>query len=99
VASDPAAWELAVRESGAVEAARAKLEVLAEGEVFNPRFAMAVFKPETWEGPGLFIGWLTLVERYMISFPCTTKLSLDFFKSRVSISGEKKKAFNSLWRV
>ena len=25
--------------------------------------------PETWEGPGLLIGWLTLVERYMISLP------------------------------
>jgi hypothetical protein len=61
VTSDPAAWELAVRERGA--AGSAKLEVLAEGEVFNPRFAIAVFKPDTCEGPGLLIGWLTLVER------------------------------------
>jgi hypothetical protein len=27
-----------------------------------------------------------LVDRFMISFPCTTRLSLDFFRSRVSIS-------------
>ena len=26
------------------------------------------------------------VERLMISFPCTTRLSLDFLRSRVSIS-------------
>lgn len=45
VTSDPAAWELLVRESGA--AGRAKFEVLAEGDVFNPKFAMAVFNPET----------------------------------------------------
>ena len=25
--------------------------------------------PETWEGPGLLIGWLTFVERYMMSLP------------------------------
>lgn len=25
--------------------------------------------PGTWEGPGLLIGWLTLVERYMMSLP------------------------------
>ena len=25
--------------------------------------------PGTWEGPGLLIGWVTLVERYMISLP------------------------------
>lgn len=53
VTSDVVAWELAVRESGAVEV---KLEVLAVGEVFNPMFAIAVFKPETWDGPGLLIG-------------------------------------------
>lgn len=97
VASDPVAWELGVRESGAVEleaTGSAKLDVLAVGELFNPMLAMAVFKPETWEGPGLLIGWLTLVERYMISFPWTTKLSLDFFKSRVSISGRD---FRGCW--
>jgi hypothetical protein len=62
VTSDPVAWELAVRESGA-GVGIAKFEVLVEGEVFNPRLAMAVFKPDTCEGPGLLIGWLTLVER------------------------------------
>src|SRR5277367_3220225 len=31
-------------------------------------------------------GALRLVDRLMISFPCTTRLSFDFFKSRVSIS-------------
>jgi hypothetical protein len=28
------------------------------------------------------------VERFIISLPCTTRLSLDFFRSLVSISGE-----------
>jgi len=86
VTSVPVAWEL-----GVVEFGRAKLEVLAAGELFNPISANAVFRPETWEGPGLVMGWLIFVERYMISLPCTTRLSFDFFKSNVSISGRPLK--------
>lgn len=36
--------------------------------------------------PGAVMGLLRSVERLMISFPWTTRLSLDFFKSRVIIS-------------
>jgi hypothetical protein len=40
---------------------------------------------------GLAAPWLMgaarLVERLRMSFPCTTMLSLDFLRSRVSISG------------
>jgi hypothetical protein len=32
------------------------------------------------------MGAVRFVERLRISFPCTTILSLDFFRSRVSIS-------------
>ena len=31
-------------------------------------------------------GACKLVERFTMSFPCTTRLSVDFFRSRVSIS-------------
>lgn len=33
---------------------------------------------------------LRFVDRLIISFPCTTRLSLDFFKSLVSISTKRK---------
>lgn len=34
---------------------------------------------------GTRAGAARLVERLMMSFPCTTRLSVDFFRSRVSI--------------
>jgi hypothetical protein len=36
-------------------------------------------------GCGTRVGAARLVERLMMSFPCTTRLSVDFFRSRVSI--------------
>jgi hypothetical protein len=36
--------------------------------------------------PPLLMGAVRLVERLRISLPCTTMLSLDFLRSRVSIS-------------
>lgn len=81
------AWELVFldREAG-LEAGRARLVVLAEGEAFMPKSDSAVVSPATWEGPGLEMGCCTLVERMMMSLPWTTRLSLDFFSSSVSIS-------------
>ena len=53
----------------------------------------APFTDECAEAEGRFafcppwlMGWLKLVERLRMSLPCTTMLSLDFFRSRVSIS-------------
>jgi hypothetical protein len=82
------AWELADLDSAVVVAVfRVRLDVLAEGELEpRPMSDKAVVIPETWDGPGLDMGWATLVERYMISFPWTTRLSLDFLRSKVSIS-------------
>ena len=87
--SEPVAWELAFLERVDVfEAVRVRFVVLAEGEgVFRPKSAKVVVSPATWEGPGLEIGCWTFVERIMMSLPCTTRLSLDFFRSNVSISG------------
>jgi hypothetical protein len=34
---------------------------------------------------------LRFVERFMINFPCTTRLSVDFLRSRVSISKSRQK--------
>ena len=87
--SEPVAWELAFLERVEVfEAARVRLLVLAEGdEAFRPNSARFVVSPPTWEGPGLAMGCWTFVERTMMSLPCTTRLSLDFFRSNVSISG------------
>ena len=64
-------------------------EALVVREAFE-----SIVRPETesddaWsavEEGGLLMGWEMLVERYMISFPWTTRLSLDFFRSKVSIS-------------
>jgi hypothetical protein len=83
------AWELVDLESALVvtEVVRAKFEVLAEGEwLLRPISEIAVVMPDTWEGPGFDIGWLTLVDRYIMSLPWTTRLSLDFLRSNVSIS-------------
>jgi hypothetical protein len=55
---------------GAVEEVEGvMLEVLGVGllreteEVLSPMLAKAVVTPETWDGPGLVMGWLVLVER------------------------------------
>lgn len=54
----------------------------------------ALFEAELIDGrvvaccPGCTIGAPRFVERFMMSFPCTTRLSFDFFRSRVSISIE-----------
>ena len=60
-------WELGVRdkEFGVAPAEAARFEVLADGEGpwEMPMSASAVDRPMTWEGPGLDMGWLTLVDR------------------------------------
>ena len=86
--SAPVAWELAFLERVEVfEVVRARLVVLSEGEAaFRPNSDRAVVSPATWEGPGLEMGCWIFVERIMMSLPCTTRLSLDFFRSNVSIS-------------
>lgn len=38
--------------------------------------------------PAWLIGWVRLVDKLRISLPCTTMLSFDFLRSRVSISGD-----------
>jgi len=70
------AWELDARDKpglaplGAVEEVEGvMLEVLGVGllreteELLSPMLAKAVVTPETWDGPGLVMGWLMLVER------------------------------------
>jgi len=61
--------------------------------------------PGCEEGPGCaaaaFLGPVKLVERLMISFPCTTRLSCDdFLRSRVTIcSAERAKLADWLTRT
>jgi len=72
VASVVVAWELLDLESAVVvvEVFKVKLDVLAEGELApRPISDKAVAIPEAWDGPGFDMGWVMLVERYMISFP------------------------------
>ncbi len=45
--------------------------------------------PGVWTCPGAAMGLLRSVERLTMSFPCTTRLSLDRFKSRVIIAREE----------
>lgn len=80
------AWVLDVRESGLPEgpAPFGEREML---DSFMPMSAKAEVTPWSCEGPGLEMGWLTLVDKYMMSFPWTTRLSFDFLRSNVSISG------------
>jgi hypothetical protein len=91
VGSVVVAWELEARERPRVPVCNGEaVLVLAPFrdvlEAFKPRLANAAAAPATWDGPGLEMGWLTLVDKYRISLPCTTRLSFDFFKSNVSIS-------------
>lgn len=79
------AWVLDERESGSFEGP----VPFGEREMvdsFMPISAKAEVTPCTCEGPGLEMGWLTLVDKYMMSLPCTTRLSFDFLRSNVSIS-------------
>jgi len=89
----PVAWELADRDRAllVVDTVDARFVVLAEADVLapNPSSDRAVVRPADWDGPGFEIGCATLVDKYMMSLPWTTRLSLDFFSSNVSISSDK----------
>jgi len=89
----PVAWELADRDRAllVVDTVDARFVVLAEAEVLapSPNSDSAVVRPADWDGPGLAIGCATLVDKYMMSLPWTTRLSLDFLSSSVSISADK----------
>jgi hypothetical protein len=49
-----------------------------------PAILVDEFGPGRAPGPPLAV--VRFVERLIMSFPCTTRLSFDFFRSRVSIS-------------
>lgn len=61
-----------------------------------PMVANAEATPLTCEGPGLLMGTWILVDRYMINLPCTIKLSLDRFRSKVSISEDEDHKHNGI---
>lgn len=55
-----------------------------------PSSSRGVAAPRICDGPGFRIGEVVSVDRYRMSFPCTTKLSFDFLRSRVSISTSRR---------
>lgn len=88
-----ASGECAVAEDAAERGLFDVLGVKDIRDAFKVRSPKAGVIPETWEGPGLLIGVDVLVDKHKISLPCTTKLSLDFLRSNVSISNSKRVAY------
>lgn len=85
--------EVAVREGAglgrAAGASACWLGAAAPGNWLLLAWLDMVFEvPAAGRDDWLFAGACILVDRLTISFPWTTRLSVDFLRSRVSISGE-----------